>query len=88
MNIIIRPNNTILEILGRQPRFKDKKYRLNKFCIIENVMNGKVIYNHLTFCMIFVTNNEYKEMFDVDKNTFLATSILTTPLFSLEKQKC
>lgn len=69
MNIIIRPNNTILEILGRQPRFKDKKYRLNKFCIIENVMNGKVIYNHLTFCMIFVTNNEYKEMFDVDKNT-------------------
>lgn len=69
MNILIRPNNSILEILGRQPRFKDKKYRLNKFCIIEDVMNGKVIYNHLTFCMIFVTNNEYKEMFDINKNT-------------------
>ena len=69
MNILIKPNEVILGILGRQSRFKDKKYRLNNFCIIENVMNGKVIFNHLTCCMIFVSNSEYEEIFDVNKNT-------------------
>lgn len=68
MNILIRPNDVILGILGIHPRFKDKKYRFNKFCIIENIMNGKVIMNHLTYCMIFMTNNEYKTIFDVNNN--------------------
>lgn len=68
MNILIRPNEAILGILGKPYRFKDKKYRLNKFCLIENIINGKVIFNHLTFSMVFLTNNEYKEMFDVTKN--------------------
>ena len=69
MNVLIKPNEILLGILGRHPRFKDKKYRLNKFCIVETVMNGKVMYNHLTLCMVFVTNKEYKEIFDPEKNT-------------------
>lgn len=68
MNILIRPNDAILAILGRAHRFKSKNYRLNQFCLIEDIMNGKVIFNHLTCSMVFMTNTEYAKILDKDSN--------------------
>lgn len=68
MDILINPNTSIVEILGRHARYKDKKYRLNKFCIIENVANGKVIMNHLTFAMVYMTNDEFAGILTKENN--------------------
>lgn len=66
MNVLISPNQEILVALGKQPRFKDKTYRLNKFCLIENIMNGKLIFNGLTRCFIFMSNKEFEKIYDKD----------------------
>ena len=64
----MNPSQEILVALGKQPRFKDKTYRLNKFCLIENLMNGKLIFNGLTRSFIFMTNKEFENIYD--KNAF------------------
>ena len=64
MNVLIEPTNEILVALGKQPIFKDKTYRLNKFCLIEDIMNGKLIFNGLTRCFIFITNKEFSKIYD------------------------
>lgn len=64
MNVLIGASNEILVALGKQPRFKNKNYRLNKFCLIENIMNGKLIFNGLTRGFLFMTNKEFENMYD------------------------
>jgi sulfatase maturation enzyme AslB (radical SAM superfamily) len=66
MNVLIEPAREILFSLGRQKRYNDKNYRLNKFCLIEEIMNGKLIYNGLTRCFIFISNNEFEKIYDKD----------------------
>jgi hypothetical protein len=64
MNVLIEPAREILFTLGRQKRYNDKNYRLNKFCLIEEIMNGKLIYNGLTRCFIFISNKEFEQIYD------------------------
>ena len=66
MNVLIEPSNEILFSLGTQKVFKEKNYRLNKFCLIENIMNGKLIFNGLTRSFIFLTNKEFAEINNKD----------------------
>lgn len=68
MNVLIEPAREILYSLGRQKRYKDKIYRLNKFCLIEDIMNGKLIFNGLTRSFIFISNNEFERLYNKEIN--------------------
>ena len=68
MNVLIYSNPEILVALGRQPRFKNKNYRLNKFCLIDDIMNGKLIYNGLSRSFIFITNKEFFNIYNKESN--------------------
>ena len=64
MDVLMRPNQEIMAALGKQPRLRDKEYRLNTFCLIEEIMNGKLINNTMTASLIFLTNAEFERMYE------------------------
>ena len=66
MEIIVSPNPELVLYFGFQGRHKDKKYRLNKFCLIEDFINGKLIHNHFTGSFIFMTNSEFERIYDME----------------------
>ena len=59
MNVIQQPNNDIIFLLGVNPYFKDKKYRLNKYCIVEELEDGtSLIFNTMTRAFVSLSNTE------------------------------
>ena len=66
MNVLIEPAREILYSLGKPKRYKNKTYRLNKFCLIEDIMNGKLIFNGLTRSLIFISNKNFEMIYDKD----------------------
>ena len=68
MNVICDANQEIFNILkGPQIYVEGKKYRFNKFCIIEEYEDNILIYNSLTGGLIGLSKLEYKNI-DVTKN--------------------
>ena len=68
MNVICDANQEIFNILkGPQIYIEGKKYRFNKFCIIEEYEDNILIYNSLTGGLIGLSKLEYKNI-DVTKN--------------------
>ena len=63
MNVINQSNRQIMFLLGKNPFFKNKKYRLNKYCLIHEIENCKLILNEMTRAMISITNKELERIF-------------------------
>ena len=64
MNVIQQPNTEITLLLGKHRYFKDKKYRLNKFCIIDELEDGTMlIFNSMTRAMVSIGEHEKDLMY-------------------------
>lgn len=62
MDIIRGSNDYPISMLGYQMRTKDKKYRLNKFCIMTPYDEGVLINNCFTGALIYLPDIEYSNI--------------------------
>jgi hypothetical protein len=59
MNVIQQPNKEITLLLGKNRYFKDWNYRLNKYCIIDELEDGTtLIFNTMTRSLISLSEFE------------------------------
>lgn len=65
MNVIEQPNRDLLLLLGENPFYKDKKYRLNKYCLIHDYKGVKLIHNSFTRATISITEEELEKTKDL-----------------------
>ena len=64
MNVIQQPNREIVLLLGKNLYFKDWKYRLNKFCIVNEIPDECIlIFNTMTRALVSMTQAEYEALF-------------------------
>lgn len=75
----MNPNNQILAVLKPQLIFNNINYRLMKFNMIVDIDNGKLIFNELTRAIIFMTNEEFANVFDKDRFEFLYRNYFLVP---------
>lgn len=64
MRQILKFSNEIYKTLGFQQYHSKKEYRLSPFLIIEKISEGLLVYNTLTYEMIFVTNMKLNDKMD------------------------
>lgn len=79
MRILMTPNKEILAILKKQPVFKNVKYRLLTNCLIEDIPEGKILFNGLTRCCITMSNVEFSQIYDINKFSFLYYNYFLVP---------
>ena len=65
MDVINQPNQEILFLMGKNPFYRNKKYRLNKYCFIHNCENVKLILNEMTRSLVSITNEEFEKIYDL-----------------------
>ena len=65
MDVINQPNNEILFLMGKNPFFRNQKYRLNKYCFIHDYDNVKLILNEMTRSLVSITNEEFEKIYDL-----------------------
>lgn len=73
MRVINQPNYEIIRLIGNSKFYRDKKYRLNKYCFIHDYDNVKLILNEMTRAMVVMSNEEFEKIYDLtnvykDKN--------------------
>ena len=73
MNVIEQPNRGILNLLGENPYFKKRKYRFNKFCLIHDYKDVKLIHNAMTCSFVSMTNEEFAKIDLNDLSTTYGT---------------
>ena len=66
MEILNQSNERMMILLGRNPFFKNKKYRLNKYCFIHDYKGVKVILNELTRSVVAMSNEEFSKIYDIE----------------------
>ena len=67
MNIIQQPNQDIIETIGGfQYLTKQRNYRLNKYCVKEEVSDGILLYNVLVGSLVFLKPYEYVNIYTKD----------------------
>jgi len=66
MNILKKSNQHLLEMLGENYPHDDKKHRLIDFLIINDIDNGKAIFNTLTCSFIWMSNEEFNNVLKED----------------------
>lgn len=64
MNVIIQPKEGILNDLKPQFKSEHKKYRLMKYCLIQDVDGGKLIFNNLVKSLVWIKNSEYENLIE------------------------
>lgn len=79
MEIVRYANIQYLSILGEAPVYSNKTYRLSKCLLMVNAYGGKVILNGLTRAIVFLTNEEFEELGDINKYTFLYKTYFLVP---------
>ena len=67
MEILNQSNEIIMSFLGLNPYFKDKKYRLNKYCFIHDYKGVKLILNELTRSMVVMREDEFANIYEIEK---------------------
>ncbi len=72
-------NSQILAVLKPQLIFNNVNYRLMKFNMIVDIDNGKLIFNQLTRAIIFMTNEEFADIFNKDRFEFLYRNYFIVP---------
>lgn len=63
----MQPNKEILAILKEQSIFLSTEYRLLNNCLVEDIDGGKILFNGLTRACIWLSNSEYRDIFDKNK---------------------
>jgi sulfatase maturation enzyme AslB (radical SAM superfamily) len=64
MNVIQQPNKEILLLLGKHRYFKNHNYRLNKFCLVDELEDGTtLIFNTMTRAMVSIGEHEKDLMY-------------------------
>lgn len=67
MNVIQQSNQDIINNIGGiQYKIKSRKYRLNKYCIEQEVEEGTLIYNTLTGAIVMLRPFEYTNIYTED----------------------
>lgn len=67
MNIIQQPNQDVIETIGGfQYLTKQRNYRLNKYCVKEEVSDGILLYNVLVGSLVFLKPYEYVNIYTKD----------------------
>lgn len=71
MNVIQQPNKEITFLLGVNPYFKDWTYRLNKYCIVDELEDGTTLmFNTMTRAMVSLSEIEKETMFNYGTERF------------------
>ena len=79
MIILEHPLDRILQVIGRQSRKEDTKYRLLKYCLVNDEgEDGKTVFNGLTKAAVQLTNEEFDNIEDLDYD-FLYHSYILVP---------
>ncbi|MBQ6106109.1 MAG: radical SAM protein [Lachnospiraceae bacterium] len=60
---IISPDKKVTSILGFQKKTKDEPVRLLSFCIVNDVPDGRLLYNNLTKELVFLSPEESAQMY-------------------------
>lgn len=68
MNIIRRSNEQLLKMLGPNQRDASKNQRLNKYLVIEDVNNGKAIFNEFTRAFIWIPNFQFDQIYTTEED--------------------
>lgn len=79
MEIVRYANIQYLSILGEAPVYSDKVYRLSKCLLMADVNGGKVILNGLTRAVVFLTDEDFTELGDINKYSFLYKAYFLVP---------
>ena len=69
MEILKQSSDQMMILLGKNPFYKDKKYRLNKYCFIHDYKGVKLILNHLSCSMVAMTEEEFDRIYET-KNAY------------------
>ena len=75
MESIIKPNSTIVGILGKA-RMKDTVHRLIKYCVVQPLDEGFLLFNTLTRELLLLNQEEYENALESD---FLRQHWMTLP---------
>lgn len=67
MEVLNQSNQMIMAFLGQNPYYKKGKYRLNKYCFIHDYKGVKLILNELTRSMVAMAENEFANIYEVEK---------------------
>ena len=74
MELIISPTPTICKIIGKNGKILDNgtKLELSKYCIVDKVKSGYLIYNGLYQSLALLSEDEYNKALVYDgKDTYL-----------------
>lgn len=86
MEILQQPNPKMLILLGEPPIIENQDYRFMTYCLIVDHENGKLIYNGLTRCLIYLDNSELDHIGDFRRYEFLYKSYFLVSENFNEKQ--
>ena len=71
MNVIQQPNRDVVFLLGTNPYFKDRTYRLNKFCLVDELEDGTtLIFNAMTRAFVSLNKTEKGLMYTYGTERF------------------
>lgn len=65
-------NQEIMAVLTEQSVFFNTNYRLLTNCLVEDMDGGKILFNGLTRACFWLSNEEYRDMFDKDKADYFS----------------
>lgn len=71
MEILTQPNVKMMTLLGEQPVLANKNYRFMKYCLIQDINNGKLIFNGLSRALIFIKDDELNAVGNINDYEFL-----------------
>ena len=66
MEILKESSEKMLILLGKNPFYKNRKYRLNKYCLIHDYQGVRLILNHLTCSMVAMSYEEFDTINDTE----------------------
>lgn len=63
MKQIIKYGGEVYRLLGHQECYLDRTYKPSRFCIVEKVADGYLVYHTMTREMLLMTEEEYQHLF-------------------------
>ena len=66
MEILNQSDERMLLLLGHNPFYKNKKYRLNKYCFIHDYKGVKLMLNELTRCAVAMSEEEFSKIYEIE----------------------